>query len=80
MCAKHGAIESVERLLVDSYILSNERRSETIILLIWFSQRFDKGRSKDGEGHLCTFRRAMVRSALFAVMSFLSPRRVAIVT
>lgn len=56
MCEKEGASESVDRLLVDSYILGNERRSETIILLIWFSQRFDKERRKDREGHLSTFR------------------------
>lgn len=80
MCEKEGASESVDILLVDSYNLGNERRSETIILLIWFSQRFDKERRKDREFHLSTFQRAMVRFALFADMSFLSPRRVAIVT
>lgn len=43
MCEKEGASESVDRLLVDSYFLANER-SETITLLIWFCQMFDKGR------------------------------------
>lgn len=76
MCEKEGANEIVDRLLIDSYILGNDRRSKTTLVQSEVSQRKEKRKG----GHLSTFWQAMVRFALFADMSFPSPRRVAIVT
>lgn len=66
MCEKEGASESDDRLLVHSYFLANER-SETIILLIWFCQMFDKEMKRQGWP---TIHNAEIYSLCWYVLSF----------